>query len=169
MVCIILVFYPADDLIKNILLTIKPPNIILLSSLHCTIFWIHDDIHAAVQHNVQVVSQNIFLTSEILKKSPMFAVAKIVSGGDMLVHSAEAVREAYTDTDQIKSDLREAINRGENPIIDISASFDGTCRKRGFTSLYGVSISTDVLTGYIVDYVVLSKYCHACKIQEESA
>ena len=99
----------------------------------------------------------------------MFAVAKIVSGGDMLVHSAEAVREAYTETDQIKSDLREAINRGENPVIDISASFDGTCQKRGFTSLYGVSISTDVLTGYIVDYVVLSKYCHACKIQEESA
>ena len=70
----------------------------------------------------------------------MFAVAKIVSGGDMLVHSAEAVsggdmlvhsaeavHEAYADTDQIKSDLREAINRGENPIIDISASFDGTC------------------------------------------
>ena len=93
----------------------------------------------------------------------MFAEAEIVSGGDMLVRSAAAVREAYADTDL---DLREAINRGENPIIDISVSFDGTWQKRGFTSLYGVSISTDVLTGYIVDYVVLSKYCHACKLQE---
>ena len=93
----------------------------------------------------------------------MFAEAEIVSGGDMLVHSAEAVREAYADTDP---DLREAINRGENPIIDISVSFDGTWQKRGFTSLYGVGICIDVLTGYVVDYAVLSKYCHACKLQE---
>ena len=81
----------------------------------------------------------------------------------MLVRSAEAVREAYADTDP---HLREAINRGENPIIDISVSFDGTWQKRGFTSLYGVGICIDVLTGYVVDYVVLSKYCHACKLQE---
>ena len=92
-----------------------------------------------------------------------FAEAEIVSGGDMLVRSAEAVREAYADTDP---HLREAINKGENPIIDISVSFDGTWQKRGFTSLYGVSIWTDVLTGYVVDHVVLSKYCHACKLQE---
>ena len=67
MVCIIiiLVFYSADDLNKNILLTIKPLNTILLFFLHCSIFLIHDDIHAAVQHNIQAVSQNIFSTSEI--------------------------------------------------------------------------------------------------------
>ena len=81
----------------------------------------------------------------------------------MLARSAEAVREAYADTDP---HLREAINRGENPIIDIRVSFDGTWQKRGFTSLYGVGICIDVLTGYVVDYVVLSKYCHACKLQE---
>lgn len=93
----------------------------------------------------------------------MFAEAEIVSGGDMLIRSAVAVREAYADTDE---DLREALDRGENPIMDISVSFDGTWQKRGFTSLYGVGISIDVLTGYVVDYVVLSKYCHTCKIQE---
>ena len=96
----------------------------------------------------------------------MFAEAEIVSGGDMLVCSAEAVREAYAETDP---DLCEAINRGENPITDIRVSFDGTWQKRGFTPLYGVGICTDILTGYVVDYAVLSKYCHACKIQEESA
>ena len=31
----------------------------------------------------------------------MFAEAEIVSGGDMLVRSAVAVREAYADTDRI--------------------------------------------------------------------
>ena len=92
-----------------------------------------------------------FFSSDI-KQIILFAEAEIVSGGDMLVRSAEAVREAYADTDP---HLREAINRGENPIIDISVSFDGTWQKRGFTSLYGVGICIDVLTGYVVDYVVL--------------
>ena len=92
----------------------------------------------------------------------MFAEAEIVCGGDMLVRSGEAVRKAYADTDP---DLREAINRGENPIIDISVSFNGTWQKRGFTSLYGVGICVDVLTGHVVDDAVLSKVCHACKLQ----
>ena len=34
MVCVILVFYSADDLNKNILLTIKPLNTILPFSVH---------------------------------------------------------------------------------------------------------------------------------------
>ena len=93
----------------------------------------------------------------------MFAEAEIVSGGDMLIRSAEAIREAYADTDE---DLREALDRGENPIMDISVSFDETWQKRGFTSLYGVGISIDVLTGYVVDDVALSKYCHTCKLEE---
>ena len=93
----------------------------------------------------------------------MFAEAEIVSGGDMLIRSAEAIREAYADTDE---DLHEALDRGENPTIDISVSIDGTWQKRGFTSLYGAGISIDVLTGYVVDDVALSKYCHTCKLEE---
>ena len=45
-----------------------------------------------------------------------------------------------------------------------SVSFDGTWQKRGFTSLYGVGMRTDVLTGLIIDYHVLSKYFHACEV-----
>ena len=58
-------FVSADDMHKNILLTIKPLNIILLFCLHCNIFMIHDDIPAAVQHNIQVVSENIFSTQQV--------------------------------------------------------------------------------------------------------
>lgn len=48
------------------------------------------------------------------------------------------------------------------PIIDISVSYDGTWHKRGHTSLYGIGIVIDVLTGLIIDYEVLSKYCVEC-------
>ena len=38
--------------------------------------------------------------------------------------------------------------------------------KRGFTSLYGVGVCIDVLTGLVIDFEVLSKYCHTCAIKE---
>ena len=50
--------------------------------------------------------------------------------------------------------------------MDISVSFDGTWMKRGFTSLYGVGVVIEISTVLIVDFEVLSKYCHACKLAE---
>jgi hypothetical protein len=49
-------------------------------------------------------------------------------------------------------------------VIDIAVSFDGTWMKRGFTSLYGVGVCIDMLTGLVVDFHVRSKYCHKCKL-----
>ena len=81
----------------------------------------------------------------------------------MLQRTAEAILEAYAETDP---DLQEALDRGESPVIDVSVSYDGTWQKRGFTSLFGVGICIDVLSGLVIDYDVLSKYCHACKMTE---
>ncbi|GBO35397.1 hypothetical protein AVEN_112269-1 [Araneus ventricosus] len=44
----------------------------------------------------------------------------------------------------------------------ITVSYDGTCQKRGHTSLYGISIVVDILTGLVIDYEILSKYCPEC-------
>ena len=32
--------------------------------------------------------------------------------------------------------------------------------------MYGVAVVIDILTGYVIDYEVLSKYCHACAISK---
>lgn len=42
------------------------------------------------------------------------------------------------------------------------SSFDGSWHKRGHNSLYGIGCVIDVLTGLVVDYEVMSKYCHLC-------
>jgi hypothetical protein len=81
----------------------------------------------------------------------------------MLQRTVEAVRKAYAEVDP---ELQAAMDRGENPVIDIAVSFDGTWMKRGFTSLYGVGVCIDVLTGLVVDFHVRSKYCHKCKLSE---
>ena len=93
----------------------------------------------------------------------MFTEAEVGAGMDLLERSATAIRAAYAETDP---DLQEALERGESPIVDISVSYDGTWQKRGFTSLFGVGVCIDVLTGLVVDFEVLSKYCHACKLAE---
>ncbi|GFS59944.1 uncharacterized protein TNCV_3957401 [Trichonephila clavipes] len=46
-----------------------------------------------------------------------------------------------------------------NGVIDITVSYDGTWQKRGHSSLYGIGIVIDILTGLIIDYEILSKYC----------
>lgn len=47
-------------------------------------------------------------------------------------------------------------------VIDIAVSFDGSWQTRGFSSKTGTACVVDLLTGYIVDFVVLSKFCHSC-------
>ena len=89
--------------------------------------------------------------------------AEIGVGAEALQRNADAVRQAYA---YIDPDLRDAMNQGRTPVIDVSVSFDGTWQKRGFTSLYGLGICVDVLTGLVVDYHVMSKYCHACQLKQ---
>ncbi|GFV32952.1 uncharacterized protein TNCV_1745941 [Trichonephila clavipes] len=44
-------------------------------------------------------------------------------------------------------------------IIDVSVSYDGIWQKRGHTSNLGLGIIIDVLSGLVLDFEVLSKYC----------
>ena len=84
------------------------------------------------------------------------------AGEELLQRSADAIRQAYADTDP---ELRKALNGGAPyPCIDISVSFDGTWQKRRFTSLYGVGVCIDMLTGLVIDCHVLSKYCYVCEV-----
>ncbi|KAK0062166.1 hypothetical protein Bpfe_008267 [Biomphalaria pfeifferi] len=67
----------------------------------------------------------------------------------MLYRTANAIHQAYAETDD---DIREAIERGENPLIDISVSYDGTWQKRGFTSLYGQVYGTGQCCNSVAKY-----------------
>ena len=43
--------------------------------------------------------------------------------------------------------------------LDVTVSFDGSWHKRGHTLLYGFG-AMEVLTGLILEYTIMSKYCH---------
>ncbi|GFX51879.1 uncharacterized protein TNCV_3062971 [Trichonephila clavipes] len=50
----------------------------------------------------------------------------------------------------------------EMGVLDITVSFDGSWQKRGYKSLYGIGVVIDLLTGLVIDYEILSKYCTEC-------
>lgn len=49
---------------------------------------------------------------------------------------------------------------------DLAVSFDGTWSKRGYTANNGIGFVISADTGKVLDFSVLSKYCHQCKIND---
>ena len=66
---------------------------------------------------------------------------------------ADVVRRAYRDLDP---------SIGDDDIIDLTVSFDGSWMTRGHKSLYGIGCVVDVASGLVLDMAVLSLYCHRC-------
>ncbi|GFV11092.1 uncharacterized protein TNCV_2718361 [Trichonephila clavipes] len=73
----------------------------------------------------------------------------------MLEMSRQAAREAHVKVD---ASLKN------QEIIDVSVSYDGTWKKRGHTSNLGLGIIIDILSGLVLDFEVLSKYCQNCVV-----
>ncbi|GFV48003.1 uncharacterized protein TNCV_4150891 [Trichonephila clavipes] len=73
----------------------------------------------------------------------------------MLEMSRQAAREAHVKVD---ASLKN------QEIIDVSVSYDSTWQKRGHTSNLGLGIIIDILSGLVLDFEVLSKYCHNCVV-----
>ncbi|XP_033609282.1 uncharacterized protein LOC117282699 [Cryptotermes secundus] len=77
----------------------------------------------------------------------------------LLQEAQTSVHQSYIATDPSLS---------EDDIIDITVSYDGTWQKRVFSSLYGIGAVIDVLTGLVIDFEVMSKYCDICVQQQNT-
>lgn len=73
----------------------------------------------------------------------------------------ELILNAARKTVREQHELLDTSLQGEE-IIDIGVSFDGTWHKRGHSSLYCIGCIIDILTGLVIDFTVISKYCHQC-------
>ena len=72
---------------------------------------------------------------------------------DALVEAHDTVRRVYHDL----------YGASDGP-IQLSVSYDGTWKTRGFHSLFGVGFIIEVVTGLVIDYAVRSKYCVECEL-----
>lgn len=68
----------------------------------------------------------------------------------------KAVREEIENTPKVADD-------NDNAILKLTVSGDGSWRKRGFTSLFGVSSVIGYYCGKVLDIAVKSSYCKMCE------
>ncbi|KMQ87762.1 hypothetical protein RF55_12871 [Lasius niger] len=63
-----------------------------------------------------------------------------------------------------KEEVKETCRaRNIEKTTELTVSGDGTWKKRGFTSLYGVSSVIGYYTGKVIDVLVKSSYCKMCE------
>ena len=55
---------------------------------------------------------------------------------------------------------------GDQEVVDVGVSCDGTWQKRGFSSLNGVFVAISMDNGKILDVEALNKHCKACSMKE---
>ena len=63
--------------------------------------------------------------------------------------------------------MKDIYEPKENGNYNVGISADGTWRKRGYSSLYGVVTAISIVTGKVVDYEVMSKECRECMLWKD--
>ena len=77
--------------------------------------------------------------------------------------AAESV--ATASMSRAANEVKEFYEPDEEGIYDIGVSGDGTWRKRGFSSSYGVVTVLSTITGKALDCEIMSKECGECKLR----
>ncbi|KAJ4430686.1 hypothetical protein ANN_19277 [Periplaneta americana] len=109
--------------------------------------------HAGLQHFSMIMNMYCMSKYSFNEHSKLLLGATTDVVANILTDIRSEVRGAYADL----------IVDGEiPPILDIGVSYDGTWLTRGHSSMYGVGCVIDILTGYVIDYQVMSKSCRKC-------
>lgn len=77
------------------------------------------------------------------------------------VHSASKSVFEFSCKRAIEEEKKEN-EKNKTPILHLKVSGDGSWKKRGFSSLFGVSSLIGNATGKVIDLVVKSSYCKSC-------
>lgn len=87
---------------------------------------------------------------------------------DRIINSILIATKAVSAMSQKKAALEEQRISLENGVADgIIVSGDGSWRKRGFSSLFGITSLIGWYTKKVIDVMVKSKYCKACEHWEK--
>lgn len=77
------------------------------------------------------------------------------------VHDA-ATKAASKVMQSAAQSVRKAEKSGDDELLDVCISYDGTWHKRGHTSHFGVGVAVELNSGLVIDYSVQSNYCQVC-------
>lgn len=89
---------------------------------------------------------------------------------DKLIQTISVATETVCQQSMETAAQEEKAKCIENKQLNgITVSGDGTWRKRGFSSLYGLVTLIGWFTGKVIDILVKSKYCKVCEYWEKKA
>lgn len=77
------------------------------------------------------------------------------------IHSAAKSVFDFTCKKAVEEE-KEKNSEQERPLLNLKVSGDGSWKKRGFKSLYGVTTLIGYYSGKVIDLVVKSSYCQGC-------
>ncbi len=112
--------------------------------------------HTAVKEFCAILGIPAMHLKTFQKKQHAIVGRTIKATDDVMRTSVAIVRKMHLDLDP---------DFPADQPVPITVSFDGTWQKRGHTSMYGVAAVIEVVTGLVIDYVVLSTYCHSCSLK----
>ncbi|CAK9816232.1 hypothetical protein ANTPLA_LOCUS8931 [Anthophora plagiata] len=80
------------------------------------------------------------------------------------MHSATKTILEFCCKKAVEEEKKENVKR-EKQLLNLKVSGDGSWKKRGFKSLYGVTTLIGYYSGKVIDLVMKSSYCQACTIR----
>ncbi|GFU60954.1 uncharacterized protein TNCV_3372711 [Trichonephila clavipes] len=122
---------------------------------------------------------NLRLGYLALEKFCMHMNLSIMSIKTFNSHKAKVLKGHRVESNQLLLDVRKNVreaygSKNDKDIVDIVVSYDGSWLTREHTSYIGVGCVIDLLTGFVIDYEVMSKPCGECEqtkfaLEEDSA
>lgn len=113
--------------------------------------------YAAMEKWGESVGMNVMSRKTFQEQFKKLMAASAKERQEILAESRAAVRRAHEALDPSLKNKK---------ILEIAVSYDGSWQKRGHTSLFGIGVVVDLLTGLVVDFFIVSKYCHMCAITQ---
>ena len=104
--------------------------------------------HKAMEQLGAILGINVMHLKTYQEKKSVMDSVYVERTEEVLRQAADIVRVLHDATD--------------GRLLDITVTYDGSWLTRGYKSLLGFAAVIDITTGFVLDYVVHSKYCHSC-------
>ncbi|GFW67236.1 uncharacterized protein TNCV_2698461 [Trichonephila clavipes] len=112
--------------------------------------------HVGLELFALVTGMNAMDKKSFLKHIKILSEENIKMKHQILDVARNIVRKQHLDLNNEK--------KNETGVLDITVSFDGSWQKQGYKPLNGIGVVIDLLTGLVIDYEILSKYCTECTV-----
>lgn len=121
--------------------------------------------YAAIEQFAMIMNMQCFCLKTFQENEKLLETSATKSVEVILEASRTIVKEEYRKLEANESNDNGKANErnDENTIQNVDVTYDGSWPQRGHSSLHGFGSVIDILTGFVIDFEVVSKFCHVCK------